>query len=152
MALTALCLSYLSGPMIAGSGASGQESNYVTVGGEFGQSWIKDFKEQNTPAPSKDLKKDLWSWGGKPKGKTLTSGGKLVDAINNTTTINTSANWLGDTSALKNPVYMNSSSPYGNYGTAGMPLSPMFLSDDPWVMAQQLGRPVITPSEIKYPL
>jgi hypothetical protein len=133
------------------------------VGGEFGQSWIKDFKEQNTPAPSKDLKKDLWSWGGKPKGKALTGGGKLVDAINNTTTINTSANWLGDTSALKNPVYMNSSSPYGNYGTStdaqtgkilpnSAPLSPMFLSDDPWVMAQQLGRPVITPCEIKYPL
>jgi hypothetical protein len=121
------------------------------VGGDFGRNWISNFQAQNPPAAEENLSNDLWGWGGAPKGKALV-GGKLVDATNTTNTVNFTANWLGELPQTS-PIYMNSSSPYGNYGqnpnTPGFvnsaPLTPMALSDDPWVLAQQLERPVITP-------
>jgi hypothetical protein len=44
------------------------------------------------------------------------------------------------------PLILNSTTPYGNYGVVGAPLTPSYLSDDPWVLAQQLERPVVTTS------
>lgn len=132
--------------------SSAQTSNgFQSVGGDFGKSWINNFKSQNLPAAKEDLKNDLWNWGGRPKGKTLV-GGKLVDSTNTTNAVNFTANWLGDVSQTK-PVYFNATSPYGNYGlnpnnpsqVNPAPLTPMALSDDPWVLAQQLERPVSVP-------
>ncbi len=45
------------------------------------------------------------------------------------------------------PLVLNGTNPYGNYGKTNgnfnaAPLTPLALSDDPWVLAQQLERPV----------
>jgi hypothetical protein len=141
MILIALGLATSAYVLAPGSNAQGL-GNYQSVGGDFGRSWVNNFMAQNQPAPEQNLKKDLWSWGGAPKGSTLI-GGKLVPNANKTSTVNVSANWLGDTS-MEKPIVLNSTTPYGNYGTTGAPLTPSFLSDDPWVLAQQLGRPVVT--------
>jgi hypothetical protein len=123
-------------------------NGFQSVGGDFGKSWISNFQAQNPPAAEENLSNDLWGWGGAPKGKALV-GGKLVDATSTTNTVNFTANWLGELPQTA-PIYMNSSSPYGNYGIAPngnynpAPLTPMALSDDPWILAQQLERPVIT--------
>lgn len=129
-------------------------NQFQSVGGDFGKTWISNFLAQNRPTTSttnENLKNDLWSWGNKPKGKTLVNG-KLVDSTNSTTKVNYSANWLGDR-PIGRPIYFNSSSPYGNYGlnpdNANLvnpaPLTPMALSDDPWILAQQLELPVMAP-------
>lgn len=126
-------------------------NQFQRVGGDFGQSWISDFKAQNRPAASENLTNDLWNWGNVPKGKTVVDG-KLVDSTNKTAKVNYTANWLGDI-PIGMPVYFNSSSPYGNYGrnpyngteVNTAPFTPMSLSDDPWILAQQLERPVSAP-------
>ena len=45
---------------------------------------------------------------------------------------------------------MNSSSPYGNFSRNDSLMNPT-LSDDPWTMAQQLGRPVVANDTLYYP-
>ena len=156
--LLAICASAFAQSVTTAGDSSGQSSTFQSVGGDFGRSWISEFKDQNKPAnDSENLKNDLWSWGSTPKGKKMVNG-KLVDApYYNWTLYNISRNWLGDTSYLGNPVYMNNSS-LGYYGynyTSGeyvaAPLSPLYLSDDPWVLAQQLERPVIGDNSVYYP-
>ena len=126
-------------------------NQFQSVGGDFGKTWIGNFLAQNQQQTAKEnLTSNLWDWGGHPKGKTIVDG-KLVDSTNSTGTVNYTANWLGDMS-LGSPVYFNSSSPYGNYGTDAngninqAPLIPSSLSDDPWILAQQLERPVVAPA------
>lgn len=128
-------------------------NQFQSVGGDFGKAWISSFQAQNQPQTDKEnLTNNLWEWGGHPKGKTIVDG-KLVDSTNGTTTVNYTVNWLGDLS-LASPVYFNSSSPYGYYGqnpnnpseVNPAPLTPLSLSDDPWILAQQLERPVIAPA------
>lgn len=127
-------------------------NQFQSVGGDFGKSWISDFKSQNRPTASENLTNNLWSWGNAPKGKTVVDG-KLVDSTNKTAKINYTANWLGDI-PIGNPVYFNSSSPYGYYGqdpnnpkfVNAAPFTPLSLSDDPWILAQQLERPVSAPA------
>ncbi|OPY53180.1 MAG: hypothetical protein A4E48_00849 [Methanosaeta sp. PtaU1.Bin060] len=128
------------------SQTSGESGRFQSVGGDYGKSWITDFKSQNEQ-PEKNLKNELWDWGGAPKGKKMVDG-KLVDDTDNLTPkINFTANWLG-TLPTGTPLVLNSSNPYGYYGKTAdgqfnaAPLTPLALSDDPWVLAQQLERPI----------
>jgi hypothetical protein len=45
-----------------------------------------------------------------------------------------------------NPIIMNSSNPYGSFR---QPIGQ--VSDDPWMLAQELGRPVIANNTLYYP-
>ncbi|ABK14944.1 MAG: hypothetical protein H5T42_00450 [Methanothrix sp.] len=117
------------------------------VGGEFGRAWLQNFLRYNEPPVETDQVNDLWSWGGAPKGKRIV-GGKLVpDMTVNYTNI--TSDWLGEM-PLGTIVNLNGS----RYATLkeGLPLSPLYLSDDPWVRAQQLGTIVRTPTDYYYPL
>ncbi len=140
--LSALCIAACAQQAVSGSGDSGR---FQSVSGDFAKKWIANFKSQNEK-PKEDLKNELWNWGGAPKGKKMVDG-KLVDDTDNLTSrVNFTANWLGDLPNGK-PVYLNGTNPYGNYGTTGgkfnaAPLTPLALSDDPWILAQQLERPV----------
>ncbi len=115
---------------------------YQQISGEFGQKWISDFKTQNPDTQPSDLKNDLWDWGSKPHDKDLQDG-KLVDA-NTSTAMQAALNWMHAMN-YSNPVIMNSSKPYGNFQ------SNRLVSDDPWILAQQLGRPVIANDALYYP-
>jgi hypothetical protein len=148
VAIAAIIIFILSLLMVACSAQT--TDGFQSVGGDFGKNWISNFQAQNPPAAEENLSNNLWGWGGAPKGKALV-GGKLVDATNIMNTVNFTANWLGDVSQTA-PVYFNSSSPYGNYGKDAngnynpSPLTPLSLSDDPWILAQQLERPVVVPA------
>lgn len=145
MVLFALCLATSAGLLVQ-AGSCQSMGNFQSVGGDFGRSWVNNFMAQNQPAQNQNLKNDLWSWGSSPKGTSIV-GGKLVSNANTTAARNISANWLGDSSMpMQSPLILNSTTPYGNYGPAGAPLTPSYLSDDPWVLAQQLERPVVTSS------
>jgi len=142
ISLLAICLSALAQSVVSGGG----NDQYQGVGGDFGRAMLNSFKANN-PQPAEDnASNDLWSWGTAPKGKEMVNG-KLVDAAA-TSEVNWSANWLGDRTNMQ-PIYLNGSSPYGYYGETNgefisAPLTPMALSDDPWILAQQLERPVMT--------
>lgn len=117
------------------------------VGGEFGRAWLQNFLRYNEPPVEADQVNDLWSWGGAPKGKKVV-GGKLVpDMTVNYTNI--TSDWLGEM-PFGTIVNLNES----KYATLeeGLPLSPLYLSDDPWVRAQQLGAIVRTSRGYYYPL
>jgi len=115
---------------------------YQQISGEFGQKWISDFKAQNPETQSSNLENDLWDWGSKPHGKDLQNG-KLVDE-NTSSAMRAALNWM-QAMNYSNPVIMNSSKPYGSFQSNGL------VSDDPWILAQQLGRPVIANDTLYYP-
>jgi hypothetical protein len=149
ISLLAICLSALAQSVVSGGG----NEHYQGVGGDFGRSMLNSFKAQNPQPAEENASNDLWSWGSAPKGKKMVNG-KLVDASTVSTDVNWSANWLGDMTSMQ-PIYLNGSSPYGYYGKVNgqyisAPLTPMALSDDPWILAQQLDRPVMI-SRSEYP-
>ncbi len=128
--------------LILGSGDRTVEeipANYFRgVGGEFGKSWINNFLAQSGPPVQTTNNTSLWTWGDMPVGKTLVNG-KLVPIDDNGTVTIRARDWMGET-PLGVPVYLNSS-----YNTrVQAPLSDMYLSDDPWIRAQQLGMIVQT--------
>jgi hypothetical protein len=143
ISLLAICLSALAQSVVSGGG----NDHFQGVGGDFGRSVLNSLKANN-PLPAEDnASNNLWSWGSAPKGKEMVNG-KLVDAAP-TSEVNWSANWLGDKTGMQ-PIYLNGSSPYGFYGKTNgnfisAPLTPMALSDDPWILAQQLEQPVAAP-------
>ncbi|HQF16624.1 MAG TPA: hypothetical protein PLI05_06105 [Methanotrichaceae archaeon] len=108
------------------------------VGGEFAQGWLEEFLKYNEPPTKSEKNMQLWNWGNIPKGKTLKDG-KLVDDDRTYNLTNISADWLGER-PLGQPVWLNRS----NYDSAAV-LSPLYLSDDPWIRAQQLGQVIRTP-------
>jgi hypothetical protein len=150
ISLLAICFSALAQSVVSG----GESEHYQGVGGDFGKAMLNTFKAQNPQPAEENVRNDLWSWGTAPKGKKMANG-KLVDAASVSSQVNWSANWMGDMTSLT-PIYLNGSSPYGYYGktTNGnynpSPLTPMALSDDPWILAQQLEQPVMI-SQSEYP-
>ncbi len=128
--------------LILGSGDLTVEetpANYFQgVGGEFGKAWINNFLAQSSPPVQTTNNTSLWTWGDMPVGKTLVNG-RLVPTDSNGTVTVRARDWMGDT-LLVAPVYLN-----GSYNTGiQAPLSDMYLSDDPWIRAQQLGMIVQT--------
>jgi hypothetical protein len=148
ISLLAICLAAQAQSL----GSGGGTEHFQEVGGDYGRSILNNFKAQAPQPAEKNVSDDFWSWGAVPKGKAVVNG-KLVDATT-VPVVNWSANWMGDMTNMQ-PIYLNGSSPYGNYGQTNgnynpSPLTPMALSDDPWILAQQLERPVMV-SSTDYP-
>lgn len=113
--------------------ASGAEP--VSVGGDFGQAWLKNLPYESTAA-SEDAG-GLWSWGNTPNGYTVENG-SLVPVANGTSqTDQTGIEWLGSEPPNASRVYFSPSG-YTDYGYP-------FYSDDAWVLAQHYGIIVTTP-------
>jgi hypothetical protein len=118
-------------------------TNYQQVGGEFGQNMIDEFKTEDQAWASPNSNGTLWDWGSVPKGKSIQDG-KPIDA-NFTPAMLAALNWM-QAMGYSNPVIMNSTNPHGNFSqTIGQ------VSDDPWMMAQHLGRPVMANNTLYYP-
>ena len=73
-----------------------------------------------------------------PKGKELVDG-QLVENVHDGMVVINGSDWMGIV-PRDPPLYLNNSS------NNSESLSPFFLSDDPWVRAQQLGQAVRTTS------
>ncbi len=130
------------GQLAIGASAGNVGNNaghYQNVGGDFGRAWIKSFQAQNPPSVQTSQNNSLWNWGGAPVDKILVNGALVPKS--NVTPIVILGDWIGETS-LWRPVYLNSSYNLG----AASPLSPSYLSDDPWIRAQQLETVVVTPA------
>ena len=84
--------------------------DYQSVSGEFAQSWIKDFKEENglaSPAivreeiannegESDENDSDLWSWGTAPRGSKIVDGQLVRDPNYLRALLNLTDNWLDE--------------------------------------------------------
>lgn len=104
---------------------------FQNVGGDFGRSWTSNFFAQN-PQSAENKSRDLWSWGGIPKGHSLVDG--VLMPIQNSTTLltNGTINWLGETYVdpyTGTPVYGSHPVYTESYGSI---LPPIFNSNDPW--------------------
>ena len=80
-------------------------SGFQGVGGNFGQNWISDFKAQNPQLYEQrlyeqrlygqNLKNDLWTWGGAPKGSIIVNGRQVADPYYFWKSLNYTSGWLG---------------------------------------------------------
>ena len=138
-AIVLIVISAGQGQLVLGSAGESSTERFQSVGGEFGKAWINNFLATNGPSVRTTNNTSLWTWGDMPVGKTLVNG-TLVPADGNGTVITRAQDWMGDT-PLSAPASLNRSY---NIGLQS-PLSDMYLSDDPWVRAQQLGTVVRTP-------
>jgi hypothetical protein len=128
---TVIILSFLA-LLAASAAAFGAES--VSVGGDFGQSWLKNLPYQ--PETSDSDSAGLWDWGGVPRGKEVVKG-TLQPEDNGTDEVDFSGiTWLGE-----EPI-----GPPSRINYTGAPVDFMypFYSDDPWILAQHTGRVVRT--------
>ncbi len=107
----------------------------VSVGGDFGQSWLKNLPYQPETS-DEDAGSGLWSWGGVPMGREVVNG--TLQPVNNGTDEVGFAGitWLGE-----EPI-----GPPARVNYTGAPVDFMypFYSDDPWILAQHTGRVVRT--------
>jgi hypothetical protein len=107
----------------------------VSVGGDFGQSWLKNLPYQPETS-AEDAGSGLWSWGGVPLGTKVVNG-TLQPVDNNTDKVDFAGiAWLGE-EPLGPPTYIN-------YSGAPVDFMYPFYSDDPWILAQHYGRVVRT--------
>lgn len=117
--------------LAATAAASGAEP--VSVGGDFGMSWLKNLPYQPTASDDGD---GLWSWGGVPRGREVVNDTlKLADVEDNNTGL-AGLTWLGE-------------EPFGPPAQITYPKTPTdfmypFYSDDPWILAQHYGRVIRT--------
>ena len=70
-------------------------SGFQSVSGDFGQDWINSFKAQNPRPADQDLKNDLWTWGGAPKGSIIVNGRLVADPYYFWKSLNYTSGWLG---------------------------------------------------------
>jgi len=91
------------------------ESHFQSVGGDYGQSWISNFKANN-PQPTEESSSgsnsgngsssggNLWSWGSAPRGSMIVDGQLIVDPTYILRNLTVTRNWLGETDS-SNPAY-----------------------------------------------
>jgi hypothetical protein len=145
-AIVLLVISAGQGQLVLGSAGQSSTGYFQSVGGEFGKAWIDNFLAASGPPVQAANNTSLWTWGDMPVGKTVVNG-KLVPTDGNGTVTTRAQDWMGDT-PLGAPVSLNRSY---NIGLQA-PLSDMYLSDDPWIRAQQLGAVVRTPLRYQPPI
>jgi len=125
--------------LVASTAVTGVEP--VSVGGDFGQSWLKNLPYQ--PETSAEDGGGLWSWGGAPQGATVVNN-TLQPVVNGTGEVDFAGiAWLGS-EPMGQPVALNETEVPVEMAKVNF-LSP-FYSDDPWILAQHYERPVRAPA------
>ncbi|MFZ3147800.1 MAG: hypothetical protein WA137_02030 [Methanothrix sp.] len=115
-------------------GCYGQStSSALSVSGDFGKNWISSFKAQNLKPAEQNLKKDLWSWGGSPKGSIVVNGKLLADPYYIWKSLNYTSGWLGK-------IYVDPTTGYPIYAYID-PYTGMQIN---YYMDPKTGKPVYT--------
>lgn len=111
--------------------AAAYDAQYV--GGNFGRTWLIQHGEMPSAANANN---SLWNWGGAPKGYTVLNGSPYP-------AIYGPAWYYPAFPTNSTPIVINSSAAnYANYISPDL-MSPNFMYEDPWILAQTTGRPVV---------
>lgn len=70
-------------------------SRFQDVGNDFGTERISKFKADTPQLSEQNLKNDLWSWGGTPKGSIIVNGTLAPDPYYIWRSLNYTQGWLG---------------------------------------------------------
>jgi hypothetical protein len=108
-------------------------SSALSVSGDFGKNWISSFKAQNPQQAEQNLKNDLWSWGGSPKGSIVVNGKLLADPYYIWKSLNYTSGWLGK-------IYVDPTTGYPVYAYID-PYTGMQIN---YYMDPKTGKPVYT--------
>jgi len=88
---------------------AGPLSSYQSVSGDYGRTWLDNFKDQNpNTETNEDTSTNLWTWGGAPKGMAIQNGKLVADPYYIWRSFNYSSGWLGQAyidQTTGNPVY-----------------------------------------------
>lgn len=109
----------------------------VSVGGDFGQAWLKSLPYQ--PTTSSEDAGGLWSWGDTPSGYKVVNGTLAPEGNDNDEIDFDDIGWLG-TESQGSPLRFNQSEGPVDF------LSP-FYSDDPWFLSQHYEIPILVPED-----
>lgn len=84
--------------LLSGCQAADSSNRFQSVGGDYGQSWISDFKAANTDTSAKEdtSANSLWSWGTAPKGSMVVNGKLQADPYYYWKSLNLSSGWIDD--------------------------------------------------------
>jgi len=86
--------------LLAGSSSAQSTSHFQSVGGEYGQTWISNYKAANPQPADQSTQQsgnnDLWSWGSAPKGSIIVDGKLQADPYYYWKSLNLSNSWLED--------------------------------------------------------
>lgn len=119
--------------LLAG-GCYAQSMSYPqSVSGDFGRNWINSFKAQNPQPAEQNLKNDLWTWGGSPKGSIVVNGNLVADPYYIWKSLNYTSGWIGK-------VYVDPTTGYPVYGY----LDPYTGMQINYYMDPKTGKPVYT--------
>lgn len=103
------------------------------VGGDFGRTWLLQHGGMPSAANTNN---SLWNWGGMPKGYAILNGNPYP-------AIYGPAWYYPDFLTNSTPIVINSSAANNaNYISSDL-LPPNFIYEDPWILAQTTGRPVV---------
>jgi hypothetical protein len=71
---------------------------FQSVGGDYGQSWISDFKAANTEQTQQQssANNSLWNWGTAPRGSMIVNGKLQADPYYYWKSLNLSSGWIDD--------------------------------------------------------
>lgn len=131
--LIILILLMLSPLLIACYAQTGQ---YQNVGGDYGRTWLNDFKAQNpTPAAENSSSDSLWSWGSAPKGRSIINGQLMNDPYYYWKSLNLTSGWMGQ-------VYVDNKTGYPVFGY----IDPYTGYPDYFYMDPKTGGPVYVDS------
>jgi hypothetical protein len=108
-------------------------SDFQNVGKDFGRSWL----QQNGTIFVKEDKTSLWNWGNLPKGYTYVNETLYPPGYG--------IEWYyPDFMISSTPIMINRTAINGNFYIPQDFISPPFINENPWLLAQLTGRPVAT--------
>lgn len=108
-------------------------SDLKKVGGDFGRSWLN----QNGTAFVTETKNSLWNWGSMPKGYTIVNGTAYPPGYG--------IQWYYPSFMTSStPLIINRTAISRNTYNPPEYISPEFMYESPWILAQLTGRPVAT--------
>ena len=112
-------------------------TDFQSVGGDFGQIWLKDFLAKN---PNRQQESEnstaLWNWGGAPKGMMIQNGSLVADPYYYWRSLNYTSGWIGQ-------VYIDQSTGHPIYAY----LDPFTGYPDYFYIDPKTGKPVYVNAE-----
>jgi hypothetical protein len=123
--------------VLLGASLAASQSQTLSVGGSYGAVWLSNYGNK---FPGADSQNNLWKWGGAPRGYERV--GNAIQPV-----LAPSQIYYPQFMSNATPVVINATTQMYNGYYLPLDFYSPDMSSDPWMLAQQLERPVI----VRYP-